>query len=238
MFEVQDPDADKIKKLVKRVAKDWAKKSGEVNLLGSVEKELTKLFPLILNAIAESDVDMAKRPQIKSKRISVNLTSMNSEIKKALSKRELQDGTRVENEDLATQIRKMYAHLPKKKIQEIIDCCPLLALEDYTFHYLYTGSNLCVTLPAKIKQRERYGFTKPENITNFINTTRKLRQLKREFFVTEYEEYSNRNGEEFVILKEIITKDYENDGDTLPMYVIQFKKDGAIIEAWAEEIFL
>ena len=236
MFEAQDPEADKIRKIVKKVAKDWAKQSGEVNLLGSVEKELFKIFPLILNAIAESDVDMAKRPQIKSKRISVNLTSMNSEIKKALSKRELQDGAKFENEELGSQIRKMYAHLPKKKIQEIIDSCPILALEDYTFHILYTGSNLCVTLPDKIKQRERYGFTKPENITTFFNRTRRLKQLKREFFVTSYEEYSSRNGEEFVILKEIITSD--DDEGALPMYVIQFKKDGATIEAWGEEIFL
>ncbi len=241
MFEEQHPDSNEFKKIVKKVAKDWFHKTGETNLLGSVEKELFKLLPLVIDAIAESDLDMAKRvkPLVdKNKRISVNLTSMNAGIKKALSKRDLQDGRHFEDDELKEQIRKMYAHLGPKKVQEIIDCCPVVELEDHKFHILYPGSKLCVTLPNKIKRKKRENFTKPEGLTNFHNKAKNMKYIKRAYFVSPYEQYHDRNGEEFEILKEISEPDSTHDAEVLPMYIIRFKRDKAVIEAWPEEIFL
>lgn len=50
-----------------------------------------------------------------------------------------------------------------------------------------------------------------------------------------YDQHSNRDGEEFFLVKVIDTPDESHDAEVLPMYLIRFN-DGQEIEAWPEEI--
>ena len=50
-----------------------------------------------------------------------------------------------------------------------------------------------------------------------------------------YDQHSNRDGEEFSLVKVIDTPDESHDAEVLPMYLIRFN-DGQEIEAWPEEI--
>lgn len=54
-----------------------------------------------------------------------------------------------------------------------------------------------------------------------------------ETFVSPYEQYKDRIGQHFEVLRPISVED--NDLECLPRWVIRFK-DGAEIEAWPEEI--
>jgi hypothetical protein len=56
-------------------------------------------------------------------------------------------------------------------------------------------------------------------------------------FRTPYDQYRERQGQPFTILRTIDTPDDQHDEEVLPMYEIQFTNDGAVIEAWPEEIF-
>lgn len=62
-------------------------------------------------------------------------------------------------------------------------------------------------------------------------------QDKKETFQGPYDQYAERKGQAFEILREINIADHDHDGEVLPMYVIRFTFDGEEIEAWPEEIF-
>jgi hypothetical protein len=51
-----------------------------------------------------------------------------------------------------------------------------------------------------------------------------------------YEQYKERDGQPFTVLRTIDQPDDTHDAEVLPMYEIQFTTDGAIIEAWPEEV--
>lgn len=55
-------------------------------------------------------------------------------------------------------------------------------------------------------------------------------------FRTPYEQHADRDGTEAAIVREITEPDDEHDAEVLPMYVVRFTSDGAVIEAWPEEI--
>ena len=57
----------------------------------------------------------------------------------------------------------------------------------------------------------------------------------RPTFHTPYEQFADRIGQKFTILREITEPDDTHDAEVLPMYVIRFE-DGHEIEAWPEEI--
>jgi hypothetical protein len=59
--------------------------------------------------------------------------------------------------------------------------------------------------------------------------------LTKPTFNTQYGQYKDRNGQEFEHVHKIETPDSTHDEECLPMYVIRFK-DGAVIEAWPEEV--
>lgn len=54
-------------------------------------------------------------------------------------------------------------------------------------------------------------------------------------FDSPYEQYRDRNGQVFVLVREITEPDASHDAEVLPVYVIRFP-DGVEIEAWPEEI--
>lgn len=57
----------------------------------------------------------------------------------------------------------------------------------------------------------------------------------KQIFNTQYEQYKERNGQEFEHVRKIDEPDSSHDKECLPMYVIRFK-DGFEIEAWPEEV--
>lgn len=54
-------------------------------------------------------------------------------------------------------------------------------------------------------------------------------------FKSPYEQYANRVGQEFELVRTITEPDATHDAEVLPMYVIRFA-DGEEIEAWPEEV--
>lgn len=54
-------------------------------------------------------------------------------------------------------------------------------------------------------------------------------------FNTPYEQYADRQGQEFELVRAITEPDASHDAEVLPMYVIRFA-DGEEIEAWPEEV--
>lgn len=58
---------------------------------------------------------------------------------------------------------------------------------------------------------------------------------KKEVFDSPYEQYAERNGQPFEVLREIDSTELA-DAEVLPMYAIRFP-DGIEIEAWPEEVF-
>ncbi len=54
-------------------------------------------------------------------------------------------------------------------------------------------------------------------------------------FTTPYDQYANREGQPFTVLRVIDQPDEAHDAEVLPMYVIRFT-DGLEIEAWPEEV--
>lgn len=54
-------------------------------------------------------------------------------------------------------------------------------------------------------------------------------------FHTPYEQYADREGQEFELVRTITEPDATHDAEVLPMYVIRFS-DGVEIEAWPEEV--
>lgn len=54
-------------------------------------------------------------------------------------------------------------------------------------------------------------------------------------FSSPYEQYNNRNGQSFELIKVIDIPDENHDAEVLPMFLIRFE-DGVEIEAYFEEI--
>jgi hypothetical protein len=63
----------------------------------------------------------------------------------------------------------------------------------------------------------------------------KTEKLK-EAFDSPYDQFKDKNGQQFKLIKTITEPDFEHDIGSLPMYIIEFE-DGEEIEAWPEEIF-
>jgi hypothetical protein len=61
--------------------------------------------------------------------------------------------------------------------------------------------------------------------------------MQREVFKTPYDQYKDRNGQAFEIISVIDKPDSTHDEEVLPMYLIRFKTDRAVIEAWPEEVY-
>lgn len=57
----------------------------------------------------------------------------------------------------------------------------------------------------------------------------------RETFLTPYDQYKNRNGQSFSLIRKIHPNEYD-EAECGPMYVICFD-DGKHIDVWPEEIF-
>lgn len=57
----------------------------------------------------------------------------------------------------------------------------------------------------------------------------------RETFQSPYDQYRERIGQPFTLIREITEPDAGHDAEVLPMYVIRFP-DGEEIEAWPEEV--
>ena len=57
----------------------------------------------------------------------------------------------------------------------------------------------------------------------------------RQTFQSSYEQYTERNGQRFTLVRVIEKADAKHDQEVLPMYVIRFE-DGVEIEAWPEEV--
>jgi hypothetical protein len=57
----------------------------------------------------------------------------------------------------------------------------------------------------------------------------------RSTFTTEFEQYADREGQRFEVLRVITTADATHDAEVLPMYRIRFP-DGFETDAWPEEV--
>ena len=57
----------------------------------------------------------------------------------------------------------------------------------------------------------------------------------RTHFTTPYQQYANREGEAFDVIRVKDKPDNETDGEVLPMYLIEFA-NGERIWAWPEEV--
>jgi cytochrome c peroxidase len=57
----------------------------------------------------------------------------------------------------------------------------------------------------------------------------------RPTFNAVYDQYKNRNGQSFTVIRTIDKPDATHDAEVLPMYEIQFP-DGEIAQAWPEEV--
>ena len=55
------------------------------------------------------------------------------------------------------------------------------------------------------------------------------------FFMTPYDQYADRHGQQISLVAAITTPDDKHDAEVLPMFKVQFL-DGEVIEAWPEEI--
>ena len=160
-----------IEKLANKIALEWRKKTGQFNVLGSVNKEIGKLLPTILEVLAESEIDMAslkKKPSVKRR---IQVTKMTKGIHKFLNDQELYDFVTVDFEGLKENIKKMYAHLPQETIDNMVDSCVPARDEldlidgiqripdpdEIPLFSLFGGSKMVVTLPGKIRQNTRYG---------------------------------------------------------------------------------
>lgn len=57
----------------------------------------------------------------------------------------------------------------------------------------------------------------------------------KDAFQSPYEQYAERNGQPFVIVRKITEPTDEIDDEVLPMYEIRFPDDATIL-AWPEEV--
>lgn len=58
----------------------------------------------------------------------------------------------------------------------------------------------------------------------------------RATFQSPYDQYKNRIGQTFQVIRAITKPDKDHDKEVLPMYAIKFP-DGKEIEAWPEEVY-
>jgi len=160
-----------IDKLANTIALEWRKKTGNLNVLGSVNKEVAKLLPTILEVLAESEIDMTVLKKKASHRKRIQITKLSKGIFKFLADQELYDFKRVDSEGLEENINMMYAHLPKATRDQMISSClpevdefdkidgivRIQEPDEIPLFSLFGGSKLAVTLPGKVKQRKRFG---------------------------------------------------------------------------------
>jgi hypothetical protein len=57
----------------------------------------------------------------------------------------------------------------------------------------------------------------------------------REAFQTPFQQYRERDGQPFTIVRKIEEPNSDYDAESLPMYVIRFN-DGEVIDAWPVEV--
>lgn len=139
--------------------------------IDKVAKEVAKMLPTILQVLMESDLDMTALKKKPSPRRRIQITKMTKGIWKFLSEQEIYNFIRVDEEGLEENLKKMYAHLPKEIINQMVaDCLPdvdeldridgiqrIPEPDEVPLFSLFGGSRLVVTLPRKIKQEKRTG---------------------------------------------------------------------------------
>lgn len=57
----------------------------------------------------------------------------------------------------------------------------------------------------------------------------------RETFTTPFDQYSERKGQAFKVIRKLTEPDDDHDEEVLPMYIIEFL-DGVQIEAFPDEV--